>query len=186
MTRVLLDCDGILSDFVGGWLKLLNESFGRSWTHEDITGWDVCSSLGIVDPEERARAKRLIADTPDFAATHDVLPGALEGVAALEKIAEVYIVTSPWNSHRTWTSDRERWLKKHFGIHHDRIVHTGAKHLVYGDVLVDDRTETCAKWRAAFPVGLAIQWRTPHNLRDSWDGHSTNDWNRLLRYVEAA
>lgn len=184
MRRVLLDCDGVLSDFVGGWLKLINAQHGTSFVLDDVTGWDVCESLGIPAGPQRSATKKLIADCPNFAQKHDVLPGALDGVGRLREIADVYIVTSPWNSHPTWTHDREAWLKKHFDFPHSRVVHTGAKHLVCGDMLVDDKTDTCDAWRAAWPNGVAVQWSTPHNRRDMWDGPSTSDWDFLIDLVK--
>jgi 5'(3')-deoxyribonucleotidase len=183
--RVLLDSDGVLSNFVGAWLSLINAQRGTSFVLEDVTGWDVCASLGITDATERAATKRLIADCPNFAQKHDVLPGAIDGVRRLREIAEVYIVTSPWNSHPTWTSDREAWLKKHFGFPHSHVVHTSAKHLVCGDVLVDDKTDTCEAWREAWPHGIAVQWETPHNRLDVWRGDSTCNWDYLINLVEA-
>lgn len=179
MKRVLLDVDGVLSDFVGSWIKLLNAHFDRSWTHADVTHFDVCESLDI-PVDQRGDAKRLISEFPNFAATHDVLPGAIEGVFWLQHVADVYIVTSPWNSHPTWTSDREKWLKKYFGIHHDRVVHTSAKHVVSGDILVDDKTSTLDAWQSAHPLGVAVQWRTPHNRRDAWSGVSTCSWDDVI------
>jgi len=45
--NILLDCDGILSDFVGGILDELNNRHGCAATPLDITEWDVakCSSV---------------------------------------------------------------------------------------------------------------------------------------------
>lgn len=181
--RVLLDCDGVLSAFVDGWLKLINAAWGTGYRVGDATDWDVLSALGI-DPLDRPAAKKLIAVCPGFAAKLDVLPGAPAAVAQLREIAEVYIVTSPWNSNPTWTHDREMWLERHFGIPHARVIHTSAKHLIAGDVLVDDKTSTCEAWRTAWPNGVAVQWSTPHNARDLWDGPSTSDWAHLIEIVE--
>lgn len=41
--RVLLDCDGILADFVGGFISSAGMS---SATPEDMKEWDVAISLG--------------------------------------------------------------------------------------------------------------------------------------------
>lgn len=184
MKRILLDSDGVLSNFVGAWLSLINGARGTSFVLDDVTGWDVCESLGIPAGPERAATKQLIADCPNFAQRHEVLPGAIEGVRRLQAIADVWIVTSPWNSHPTWTHDREAWLKRNFGIPHGRVVHTGAKFLVCGDMLVDDKTSTCSEWSQCWRDGLAVQWETPHNRRDTWGGVSTCDWDFLVEMVE--
>lgn len=180
--RVLLDCDGVLSAFVDGWLALINEALGTGYTASDVTDWNVLASLGIVS-HRHAELKRLLASCPGFAGSLEILPGALDGVQRLQQIAEVYIVTSPWNSNPTWTHDREAWLERHFGIPHSHVVHTSAKHLVVGDVLVDDKTSTLETWREAHPRGVAVHWDTPHNRSDPWDGPSTSEWGELLEIV---
>lgn len=182
--RVLLDCDGILSDFVGSYLKLLEHHTGLVATPEQVTAFDIAASLDL-SPEQSSRMKRAIGDAHGFARNLAVYPGAREGVAKLHRIAEVYIVTSPWNSNPTWTHDREWWLATHFGIPHSRVVHTSAKHLVRGDVLVDDKTSTLVEWSAEHTYGKAIQWTTPHNRADEWDGWATSSWADLCRMVDA-
>ena len=70
-----------------------------------------------------------------------------------------------------------------FGIHHRDITHTSAKHIIVGDWFIDDKTETCARWQAAHPSGIAVQWITPHNRKDGWTGRATNSWEELCSWV---
>ncbi len=179
MKRVLLDCDGVLSDFIGGALAIVNQMFGTRFIASDVTEFDFTAALGM-SPANAAAVKRAIGSAPNFAANLHPLPGAVAGFARLEAIADVYIVTSPWNSNPTWCHDRESWLLKHFGVHHGRVIHASPKHLVCGDVLVDDKTSTLDAWRAAWPGRVAVQWSTPHNRRDLWDGPSTSSWDFLI------
>lgn len=173
---ILLDCDGILADFIGGVLPLIHRVTGRQAAREQITAFDFAASLGL-NPDEAAAVKRAIGCSDRFASTLEAYPGAIEGVGTLREVADVYIVTSPWNSNPTWTHDRETWLRRHFGIPHSHVIHGSAKHLVRGDVFVDDKTETVVAWQAAHPSGRALRWSTPHNARDAYGGSSTNDWN---------
>lgn len=182
MRRVLLDCNGVLAAFVDGWLKLINAQWGTTYAVDDVTDWDVLGSLGV-HPDRHSEAKKMIAACPGFAGKLEVLPGAIDGVRRIQEIAEVDIVTSPWNSHPTWTSDREAWLKRNFGIPHSRVHHTSAKHRFTGDVLIDDKTSTCEEWRAAHLGGIAVLWATPHNRRDLWDGMCTSSWDFLVDVV---
>lgn len=178
---VFLDVDGVLADFVGGYLKLLEEHTGIKATHEQITHFDIGKSLNLTD-EQSSRMKRAIGDAHAFARALDVYPGAIEGVRMLERVADVHIATSPWNSNPTWTHDREWWLKKHFDISHSRVTHTSAKHLLRGDFLVDDKTDTLRKFLSVAGKG-AVQWQTPHNMQDGWLGPATNRWHELVEYV---
>lgn len=182
--RVLLDCDGVLSDFIGGALATINELYATAFTREQVTEFDFTKSLGMT-PAAAAACKRAIGSAAGFARHLDVYPGAVDGVRKLREVADVYVVTSPWNSNPTWCHDREWWLERHFEIPHAHVIHASAKHLVTGDVLVDDKTSTCAAWASAWPAGIAVQWATPHNRRDAWLGESTSSWNDLMALVEA-
>ncbi len=182
MTRVLLDCDGVLADFVEGFLGLVEDYTGRKYKHEDITEFHIEKALGL--SEEDARA---IFDMVGrgFAAYLRPLPGAVEAVKRLREIAEVYIVTSPWNSCNTWMSERERWLRVHLDIPHSHVLHGSAKHLVCGDFLVDDKTENCITWQGHHPRSKAVLWKAPWNANDEWGGHHMNDWDQLIELVGA-
>lgn len=177
--RILLDVDGVLADFVSAYLDIVERVTGRRYQPHDVTSFDIGESLGLARAESAA-CKRALGNSPCVARTLGIYPGAREGVRRLNEIADVYIVTSPWNSNPTWTHDREWWLHEHFRIPHSRIVHTSAKHLCRGDFLVDDRTETLRQWHVEHPGGIAVQWRTPHNRLDGWNGISTCSWDELV------
>lgn len=181
--RVLVDVDGVLADFIGSALRIVNGLFGTSHVPEDVTEFSIADSLGL-NAEQASLMKRAIGGSPRLAGGLAVLPGAKDGMRALREVADVYIVTSSWDSNETWEYDRKAWLKRNFGIGHHDIVFTAAKHLVYGDVLVDDKTSTCEAWREAWPNGVAVQWRTPHNRRDAWSGVSASDWSHLVDLVQ--
>lgn len=180
--RILVDVDGVIADFCGGFLKLINAQFGTEYTPADITDYDIAKALRW-SPERTEAAYDLITHCDRFAAMLEPLPGAQTGVARLLEIGEVYAVMSPWWSNKTWVHDRNNWLFERFGIGAGRVVHTAAKHLVAGDVLIDDKTSTCEEWRAAWPNGLAVQWATPHNRRDVWDGPCATNWDELIDIV---
>lgn len=181
--RVLLDCDGVLADFIGSALITVNNLFGTSYVHDDVTQFDIAASLGL-SKEAGARMKRVIGSAPRFAADLAVFPGAVAGVKALREIADVFVVTSSWDSNETWEFDRKAWLRRNFDIHHHEIVFTAAKHICVGDFLVDDKTSTVEKWQAHHPCGMAVQWQTPHNRLDGWTGRSTKSWAELVAFVQ--
>lgn len=180
--RILLDCDGVMADFVGRFLALVNGRFGTMYGRNDIDDYDIAKALQW-SRERATEAYGLIDDDPGFASHLETYPGAVDGVCRLQEISDLYVVTSPWWSHPTWVRDRNNWLYTKFGILASRVVHTAAKHIVSGDVLVDDKTSTCEEWRAAHPEGVAVLWSTPHNRRDLWDGPCTSSWDYLFDLV---
>jgi len=172
---VLLDCDGVLADFIGRVCDTIEAFGGPRYEPHHVTEFNFTKALGLDDSLAR-KVKRAISDDSAWWSTLPPFPEAITGVAALREVADVYIVTSPWNSNRTWLHARESWLKHHFDIPHSHVIACSAKHLVRGDVFVDDKTEAVAAWQAAHRDAIAVQWETPHNRNDGWTGRSTRSW----------
>jgi len=182
MKHVLLDVDGVLANFIGRVCEVASSITGRVHKPEDIKQFNFATELGLT-PEQKREAHAFI-EQPGFWRNLDPYPDAIEGVRRLQNLrdVEVVIVTSPWNSCRTWLYEREGWLKEHFGIHHGDIIPTSRKHMVCGAMLIDDKTETLHAWRKVWGNG-AVQWQTPHNRLDPWDGHSTRSWDRVVELL---
>lgn len=177
MKRVLLDCDGVIADFVSSYLALLNKHGGTAYTHEDITDWDIVGSLGI--PSDVAAKADAEVDY-DFCRNLAPIAGAVEGTKALAKVCDLYIVTSPWVGCRGWTEARYEWLLQHCGIKAAKVMHGSAKHICGGDFLVDDKESTIVQWQAAYPSSTGIVWAQPWNRRTAHP-FRTDDWDALLR-----
>lgn len=176
---VLVDVDGVLADFIGPYLDVIHTLTGRRYTREQVTSWSVTDALGLSDEEHHALGHHVVS-TPGFCASLPVLPDARDGIERLRSVAEVYIVTSPWKG-RHWAGERLEWLREHFGINERHVVQCRAKHLVHGDVLVDDRTSTVQEWYEA-RGGVPVLWDTPHNRLDEKPVymHHTSSWNAVV------
>lgn len=181
MKRVLLDCDGVIADFVSSYLALLNKHGGTSYTHEDITDWDIVGCLKV-PPSVYEPANAEI----DYHFCRDLSPiaGAVEGTRALAKVCDLYIVTSPWVGCRGWTEARYEWLLEHCGIKSKQVLHGSAKHVCKGDFLVDDKESTIVQWAAEYPTATGIVWAQPWN-RHTAHPYRTNDWDALLRLASS-
>lgn len=176
--KVLLDVDGVLADFLTPALGILGRLTGRSWRAEEITSWDLFEIVG-------KRWEEPFFETcavPGFAAALEVCGGAKEAVAVLREISDLYVVTSPMHLSPTWTYEREEWIRSHFGIGGNRIVHTAAKYLCVGDVFVDDRPYNVQKWRYEHPSGLGILWDAPYNRLERGLPR-TSDWSDVIQAV---
>jgi 5'(3')-deoxyribonucleotidase len=181
---VLLDVDGVLADFVGPYLDVVNSlTFDKGITlmrhqREDVKTWRISESLGLTD--EIKAAVDVKVKSVGFCAGLPVIDGAKEGVKALQEISEVYIATSPWKGPH-WSHERAEWLEKHFGIEQDRVMQGKAKFLLDGDVLIDDKASTVGRWVARHP-GFGLLWSTSHNLKDS-AGLRVHGWTEVLYLV---
>lgn len=182
--KVLFDCDGVLRQFTGGALKVVARVTGRHHDVSEVTRYDFCEALGLSRDEARA-VKQAIGVTRGFASSLDVYPDAVGALRAIRAVADVRVVTSPWNSNDTWTSDTEKWLYQNFGIPFVHVHHTHDKASIFGDVFVDDKLEHVREWKDAWPSKTAVFWRTPHNAHESTpDGAvSMNRWDSLVNLI---
>lgn len=139
MNRILVDCDGVLSDMTGAVLRLAStEAMIFDKTEADVTCWDYGQALGWKgwrEAVDRAVAQR------EFCWRMEPYPGAADFLRALERrhgADNVLICTSPWNA--AWASQRIDWLRRYMGVPLDRVVQAKRKDVCRG-FLVDDRID---------------------------------------------
>lgn len=183
---VLLDCDGPLACFTEAYLGAFTRETGLQASTNDVDRWDIhecaffargANKLGITTAKLRARVDAHVK-VRGFCSDIRPQPGAKDIVAAISSMAAVYVVTSPWYSSPTWMYERTQWLYDHFRIPARNVIHTSAKYMVPGDVLVDDRGSHVREWADAWPKGLGILFDMHHNqeepnglraIRGGWD-----------------
>lgn len=139
--RILLDVDGVCTDFTGALLKQV----GSSLTLKDITQWDL---LALLSKDQRQQALELLKTTK-FWRHLPVVAGAKEGYAKLcEAGHEICFVTSPWISCKEWGHARREWLRENFDIRNEQLVIAPDKSWLSGDAMIDDKMENLAAWDA--------------------------------------
>lgn len=177
--RILLDCDGVLSDFVGHAINTIEVLRATGYTSENFPTWNVA---GVLDPEEQEIAKDVFS-SPGWCDAMPAYPGAREAVDRLRLLGEVYFVTAPYPSE-SWMPERAAWLEREMGATPRDWVLTHAKHLCVGDAFVDDKLENVVKWHQHHPKALAVLWDSigvPLSGEDIPPGVLvTHDWDVLL------
>lgn len=183
----LLDVDDVLADFTIPILKHANQaSLERDPTFvakqfEDVTVWD----LETLYPDltfEQLLAPALLAG---FASSLEPLPGSLEAVKELQSLGRVVILTAPFRSASTWTSDRDAWLKATFKIEYQDIVHSSDKSLVPGDLFLDDKPANIEAWQKRWPDGEALLWNAPYNQAEPERGRRVHTWEEVLKIARS-
>lgn len=169
---VLLDCDGILTDYAQTSVDLVNTLCPElNMKPEDMTSFEASSYV----PAGRLNEYWAHCCAQGFVSRLVPYPEAQVAVEQLRKVADVVVVTSYLKRSPTWVHERDRWLKKHFDVNPDHVIHTRAKQHVFGHVLVDDALRNVVPW--GFQWGLrdnltcALLWDKPYN-RDVRDLHS--------------
>jgi 5'-nucleotidase len=165
--KILIDCDGVLSNFNQRCLDRINRECGLDLRDHSCVSWDWLEKHPDVPA---ADLKRLVDEwihERDFVRHMEVMPGAQEAVRELRDVGEVVCVTSPWKGHATWASERHAWLEEHFGFKDDDIVQTSGKHHVYGNLLIDDKPSNIDGWISQMSkmgiVAEGVLWAMPHN-----------------------
>ncbi len=159
----LVDADGVLLNFSRSYLAAVESITGSEHDVSEITEWDMHKCPFFVALAEKhldlqARVETVILQ-PGFCENIEVLPGAKEGLAALREVADVYVVTAPWPFSTTWAGERTHALWRHFGIPHTHVIVTQTKHLIHGDMMIDDNIKHLTGWKH----GVPLLWDSHHN-----------------------
>lgn len=179
--RILLDCDGVLADFHSSCVTIIEQLTGKQYDLKEMVEWDIFDALGV-SAEVRDETYRLMHQ-PGWCSRINPYPQAFFGYEQLCRLGDVYVCTSPMMMSATWTSERDEWLLRHFKVRSKKIIHTSAKYICSGDVLIDDRVVNLEKWKLHNPNGLAIQWIIPDYKTKPWNGPYTSDWNDLADII---
>ncbi len=168
---ILLDCDGVLADFGAGYLGAFVEETGDVVGTDQIDRWDMhkctffikaAEAIGVTTTELRRRVDAHVS-RPGFCSSLAVTHGALSAVERLREIGDVYVVTAPWDSSVTWMHERAHWIHRKLGIPRSHVIQAARKHLIAGDVFVDDKASHVAEWAERWPQGHSILFDLPHN-----------------------
>lgn len=192
VVRVLCDVDGVVADFASEVVRISNEvcrdlSNWRERTVDDVTCFDMREALGLTGVEwDQARE---FIDGNGFARALKPYPGAVDAICALASLYDVHLVTAPWPS-KTWCFDRAVWCVEKLPLLPFDVTFTHAKHLIAGDVFIEDKPETLEAWCNAHPRGLGILWNRPWNA--SYDLHPAkgaivrvSKWDEVMAVVDA-
>jgi 5'(3')-deoxyribonucleotidase len=180
MTDFLLDCDGVLSDFVAPICARYNKP------RELITGWDIPEALEIDSADMWA-----FVGAPGYCRSLPVVAGAQDFVEQLRGLGSVTIVTSPVASDQ-WIPERLAWLKEHFGFKTSDVCVWSQKHRISGDVLIDDAAHNMETWPRA-GVLVDCPWNQdyvspalrPGALKTSPNHGRAKSWADVLAFCRA-
>lgn len=179
---VLFDCDGVLSDMATEMLKIASRLFGYNSDPTLLKEWDVCRALHLTKAEEDQLYGEMNA--PGWAKQLQVIEGAKEAVEEVMEIADLYILTAPVWSSPTWGFDRYAWLHEQFGIGYKRVIITHAKHLVCGDVFLDDKPSNVHSWQLKWTEGQGLVRHYDYTHGDITHLLRTHSWDDVIKHVQ--
>ena len=139
---LLVDMDGVIADFERG----LSEGFREQFPTETYIPLDQIRTFYVEESYPRRLRKpiRKIYHSEGFFANLHPIDGALEALHELQgrDDTDVFICTTPIRSSPFSAQEKLEWVINHLDDKWaKRLILTGDKTLVRGDVLIDDKPE---------------------------------------------
>lgn len=131
---ILVDMDDTVENLAATWIGMVNERYGTSARPENQRVWDMSQAFPELDKEQVYEFLR----EEELYYRVQPLPGAQEYLKKLfDEGHDIYFVTV--NPHHTVHAKFEGIVQRYFPfIDWDHMIITRNKHLIRGDVLVDD------------------------------------------------
>ncbi len=184
---ILCDLDGIVADLLGEWIRRANELHGTDIKLEQVDRWDIHECV----PMGHAIYKLL---TPSLFAAIKPVPGAVEALKSFHDAGhDVTIVTASASDPGT-AAAKIAWVREYLPWMDRKDVFIGhKKHLIRGDVLIDDSPENILAYRKAWPDAQIVTIAYPYNaevrfvtnFRAHSHQHFASAWSSIRSYVDA-
>lgn len=162
MNNILLDCDGVLADFVSASLKIHK----RLEKHRDIKKFNFYTDWGMSSEEfwEPLRGSFFWENLRPY-------PWSAQFLRELKLHGDITIVTSPSTDPECCTG-KMKWLERNFNFSPTDIVVGSKKWLLAGNgILIDDSQDNANRFRQN--GGLAILFP------QSWNS-ATGNWETVI------
>ena len=171
---ILLDMDEVIEELVPTLLNKYNQIYGTHHEISEIQHWEVPKW----DPELCTIIEHI-----------DVileLPPKGDSIYYMEKWIEegheVYIITNTVDTRSQGL--KQRWIKKYIPYFDlSKIVFIKDKHIVRGDIFVDDCIRNVLKWKKENPEGCAFLMRAQHNLDKDYRGGIVSSLKDVDDYI---
>lgn len=131
---ILIDADGVLEDLTQKWVVYINEKYGTSVKHEDVTEWDMTKCFPTLTREQVYGAE--LED--ELYERLELYENAVRYVKQLINDGHTIFVvtTSPYQVIRAKV---ERVVLKYFPfLSWENVIITSNKKMIRGDILIDD------------------------------------------------
>ncbi|WP_150452305.1 5' nucleotidase, NT5C type [Arenibacter lacus] len=170
MKILFVDMDEVFADTYNEHIKLYNKRYNESLHVDHCLGKEVWQSV----PEERKHVVKNHARTDGFFRALKPIKDSQEILKQLSKKYDLYVASAAMefpNSLR----EKSDWLDEHFPfIHWKNRILCGHKHILRGDILIDDRSYNLASFE-----GRKILFTSPHNVH-------TTGYERANNWLEVA
>ena len=177
--KIGIDIDGVLSNFVKTFIKIVKKEYFVDLREQDIYAHDLFLVLGITEEETMELIRKTL--TQDL----DLMPGAKKSLNQLKSKHEIYLLTARPDDFNNLTKD---WLKRK-GIPYDKLIHIneGEKHQVNLelDIIVEDNLKDAIRWlnKSNEVIIFDHPWNRSFNVKKLFI--RTFNWQEIVEIVHA-
>jgi 5'(3')-deoxyribonucleotidase len=151
---IFVDMDEVIADTYGAHIAWYNRHFGASLTREQCMGGEVWQQV----PQHREHLWNHYFQ-PGFFRELLPIPGSVEVMRELAAKHEVFVASAAMQFPNSLV-EKHQWLDEHMPfIHWRNRILLGDKHILRGDVLIDDRLHNLESFQ-----GRGILFTSPHNV----------------------
>ncbi len=152
---IFIDMDEVLADTYGAHIEIYNKEFNGGLTEELCLGSEVWRMV----PEDHQNSVRKHATRRGFFRSLKPIKDSISVLKELCKKHEVYIASAAMQFPNS-LEEKSEWLDEHLSFipWQNRIL-CGHKHILRGDVLIDDRSYNLENFE-----GRGILFTSPHNI----------------------
>ncbi|KAA2219544.1 5' nucleotidase, NT5C type [Maribacter flavus] len=166
---IYVDMDEVIADTYGAHIEIYNEEFNAMLTEEHCMGSEVWHKV----PEAHQDSVRNHARRRGFFRNLKPIADSREVLNELTKKYEVYIASAAMQFPNS-LEEKSDWLDEHFPFipWQNRIL-CGHKHILKGDVLIDDRSYNLTHFD-----GRPLLFTSPHNIHTTGI-ERVNSWKEV-------
>ena len=167
---LFIDMDEVIADTYGAHIEIYNRDFDKTLSHSECTGREVWQCV----PVEHQQSIRDHARRRGFFRDLKPIPNSQNVLKKLNNKYHLYIASAAMQFPNS-LEEKSEWLDRYFPFipWQNRIL-CGDKHILKGDILIDDRSYNLKKFE-----GRALLFTSPHNI-----GH--NSFERVDNWQEVA
>ncbi|MCL4116123.1 UNVERIFIED_CONTAM: hypothetical protein GTU68_047804 [Idotea baltica] len=162
--------DEVIADTYGAHIDIYNQEFDGNLTTKTCMGNEVWKMV----PEAHQDSVRKHATRRGFFRNLRPIEHSIEVLSKINEVHELYIASAAMQFPNS-LEEKSDWLNEHFPfIPWQNIILCGHKHILKGDVLIDDRSYNLENFD-----GRGLQFTSPHNI-------NTVGFERVNTWIEVA
>lgn len=175
---VFIDMDGTINKFWESYAAIYNEVYNdkRTLAPKDLWSYSIAADLlGHEDDD----LDRIVMSRRDFWLNIPVQDGAYEVIERMYERYDCYILSTPWNGYPDCVRDKMEWMQKKLPFFSTKkMIFTHHKHLLRGEVLIDDHPKNINSFN-----GLTATISFPYN-REAKADFRTSDWRKIETWLK--